>query len=848
MESHTAAIRRGRTVWRPVVFTLLLLAGTPVRAAETGDAATRAAMLHERNLEAPFCYRPGGERSWSIAGPGFTAGQRITLTARREQSVLTAGEQLQVDGLTVRVAPDGRLHVESGSATDAVEFTLSIAATAADGTTETQSLTVRPAPPDRPLSYIADFGDDIIVIFGQSGNRYRPIEKAGFDQYFRRLQAQGITRLIVWLSPFPYIADAADYETEDWQRYAAQARAILDSADLRAGIESRQDFSAWGWLRQLLALRLMPEFGQLLSDSAGEHGIRLAVSFRPFEPALTKYYVVPAFDADGTYLWDFQPLCSPAVNYHVEDVCFAHYREILRRMGHADVGRLATIELPGVPNAAELVARFQRGVRDLELRASRFPPLAAESFVLVRGAGGAFALRPYREISGKSLSRQVRLAEYRLTAGNGGLRIENVRIPDGHHYVWLTQAAESDADVSVSTEQPVLLTSAAGTPLGSENVWFALHEIDGAPQPTRVSGIPPDGHYHAEFQATEASIELHHGGPARTTLKDRTLVVDLGPDWSIEMLDFTQPAARAFAVRQLQTVLKYPAFDEIFLNTRSHTQLAGYVGDDGAAVRPIAALRREGRYDYHQLGLDEAYAPRDAAADSALLAIAANPGAMTKITQLQPLEWREQTCHAPQPFAWRYARNRLVADGVRQLILDLERAFPHARIRAVLPPRAAALEAVFNGLDSMPAPAGGRYGRAYYRQIWSSNNHIPNIGDGMALVNLRGTRVEPVLHGIRFLPDDGPLDLFIDQSVNDLAGARGSTDRVPLGVFYEAQETLRSQDPQVRQRREAIICRLLARPDIGEVILYEAADWVYNLPWQDADLYGHGFLDRCENQ
>ena len=41
-----------------------------------------------------------------------------------------------------------------------------------------------------------------------------------------------------------------------------------------------------------------------------------------------------------------------------------------------------------------------------------------------------------------------------------------------------------------------------------------------------------------------------------------------------------------------------------------------------------------------------------------------------------------------------------------------------------------------------------------------------------------------------------------------------------------------------------MICHLLAhRKDIGEVILYEAADWLYFLPLSDPDLCGHGFLD-----
>jgi hypothetical protein len=40
---------------------------------------------------------------------------------------------------------------------------------------------------------------------------------------------------------------------------------------------------------------------------------------------------------------------------------------------------------------------------------------------------------------------------------------------------------------------------------------------------------------------------------------------------------------------------------------------------------------------------------------------------------------------------------------------------------------------------------------------------------------------------------------------------------------------------------------LLSRAEeIGEVILYEAADWTYYLPLSDPDVCGHRFLDRCD--
>src|SRR6185369_1990394 len=59
-------------------------------------------------------------------------------------------------------------------------------------------------------------------------------------------------------------------------------------------------------------------------------------------------------------------------------------------------------------------------------------------------------------------------------------------------------------------------------------------------------------------------------------------------------------------------------------------------------------------------------------------------------------------------------------------------------------------------------------------------------------------------------------------------------------------ETLRATDAAgARRGREERICHLLdQRGEINEVILYEAASWL-GLPLNDADLCGHGFLDRC---
>ena len=277
-------------------------------------------------------------------------------------------------------------------------------------------------------------------------------------------------------------------------------------------------------------------------------------------------------------------------------------------------------------------------------------------------------------------------------------------------------------------------------------------------EPTRVSGIPANGHYHTEFQATEASIGKLLPGPERVPLEGKQLVISLGADYSVEMMDFTQAAARRFAIHQIKTILSYPAFDELILNTRSHTQLAGYLADDGAAIRPIAALRREKVRGYRQIGLDEAYAPREASLAPRIRNLTADAASAERITTFQAGEWRAVTCQQPEPHAWRYARNQLVAKGVRQLLLDIRREFPRTRIRAMIPPSAKAVQRVLENLDQMPDPQGKPYGRAYYARLWCSNNHIPNIGEGMAMVDLGGNAGGARVPGDRWL-QPGSRDL-----------------------------------------------------------------------------------------
>ena len=77
--------------------------------------------------------------------------------------------------------------------------------------------------------------------------------------------------------------------------------------------------------------------------------------------------MVPRFDADGRFLGELLPLASPATMFHPEEVGFAGYAELLRRMGRNDEARPEAIEFQGVTDARQLAARFASGHRDLKL-------------------------------------------------------------------------------------------------------------------------------------------------------------------------------------------------------------------------------------------------------------------------------------------------------------------------------------------------------------------------------------------------------------------------------------------------------------------------------------------------
>ena len=810
------------------------------------------ASLFPRNTEVPFYYVPGAIRTWPIID-GKLAGP-VQLTARQQDRVLAKGLSLEFHGLHLTVTRTGKLAIKSVTDSQPIAFELEVRLPNNEDALSSQTLQIRVAPPQRPISYVADLVDDIIHIYWDANaDRFRPITADGFHQYFRRLQAHGINRLIVWQSPFPYMCDPQEFVAEDWQRYESQARAIANNEELVKAMETSSGQQAWQWLREILVLRLRPEFGPMFTDSAKQHGIALTASFRPFEHALTKYYEVPAFDAQGEYLWGFLPLASPVVNYRPDQVGFSHFREVLARMGKREAAQLETVELPEVELATQLVERFQAGRRDIKIMATEFPPLDSSSWVLMRGADMEFQLRKFRDVHEIVDAQRHQLTDYKLVPGPANaLRITNIKVPADCRFLVISAASEFGKSLQLSADAGLTLRATAGNRIGrGANIYWALDESDPAGRSTRVGAILADGGFRAEFQATENSINaLVKTNADKLVMGNHQLVIDLGRRWEVEMVDFNRQAARDYAVKQLRTLLSYKAFDEILINTRTHTDLPASFGDGIGGIKTVFDFRKAGQQrgghrmgpsTFLLLGIDGAYAPIRVADQQQLRELASDPNSVEQITASQPGEWVGACQSAETPFQWRFRRNEAVAQGVRRLLMDLEQTFPKTRIRAVIPQRAIVDEAMKRGLAQMKKPDGGLYGTDFYRHVWSTNNFTYRTCDGMAMLDLSGMRVEPVFLGIRYIPEDGPLKLFVDQCIVDMRDNHGSSFRGPRSFFYEAQETLYGGNrEQAGARREAIIRRLLTNhKDIREVLLYEAADWTSHLPLDNP----HDYLD-----
>lgn len=823
--------------------------------------------LASRNEEVPFPYLLQGTRSWPILQQALPDGFQIKFTAKADGKVLAAGSILNLNGLTVLIDSNQELTIIAKAQKVPLIFSLDLQLILPNGTSEQQTLAVVPAPPKRPLSYIADFGDDLIGIFntlhGKAGNQegWSAVTKDAFDQYFRRCQLQGIDRLIMWMSPMPYITDSANYASEDWARYKAQVTAMVESPVLNDLISqrlkamkksaNRQPHIPWDWVRELNVYRLMRDFGSILSQSAVDHGIKLTVSFRPFETALTKYYEIPAFDKDGNYLWGFLPMASPVINYKTSQTTFAHYRTILEEMGQSEKGRIGHISIQGFTNAASFLKRFQSRGDNFRIIASNYPPLRSNSLVLRRQEDGSFKLVKFEDFAAQADDKLKPVTGYKISVKGDVLSIDNLNIPSDVRYLILSNPAGADEALDFSTFEPVQLFARAGNAIGRENVYWVIDSKDGVSSQTRVAGIPVpnvDG-IATEFNATEDGYKyLYQKKDDRTTLKNCLLVIDLGAPYSVEMLDLNQPAMRQNVVKEMKTVLDLPAFDELFISTRSHVSLSAYMGDGEDGIKPLIYYQQK-HLGAQRLGIDRAYAPLSVANDPILRKWAKDPKLVERITTWQNGEWDGYCQQEDSPYRWRYARNKAVAEGVRLLLKDFESAFPNTRTRIVIPMsessanRAADRITNLHQSDALPYginPAG----------IWNTVNYIRSIGEGMAMIDLTGLRTEPVFFGIRDIPDPAHFDIYFDESRRDFSNNRGSEFRGPRSFFFEAQRTLgyTGKDYEmIRQEREKLICKVLSyKDDVNEVILYESHGWLYNLPFNDLDLTGNYFIDRCK--
>jgi len=782
--------------------------------------AAAGAPLTVRNLDAPFCYASGAERSWRIAPQPLPASLQVRLAVFREGQLLheSAGPEVRFEDLRLSIDRQGVLHVVSQTARR--PFDLEVRLLRGTQLVQAQTLHIRPAPPTRPITYYADFGDDLINIFGaglgsgppllhhqiREGGlpaRTPPVRTAdgrlvydpqGFDQYFRRLQCQGVAREILWLFPFPFLSNPSVYPRRDWDTYQNQVRAILDSPELTSAVAQSTTHSSWGWLRDLMAFRLDPSLHQALSNSAVAHGITLAVSYRPFEHAGAKYYQLPAFDASGEFLWFFHPLASPTVNFHPDEVGFAHYRALLPD------AQPTTIHFDSVRDPAGFLARFRSHRDNLRILAAAFPPVQSDSFVLVRQSDGHFRLRPYREIQAAAEARRLVIRDFDLTYDpRAGIRITGLKIPSQLGFILLDNPSGA-SPLTLPAREPARLLSPDSTELGRNATFFAMPESSAEATATRIAGITPQGGFHSLFFAAEASLKLDRAA-AHHDLLSSVLVIARGEPYSSEMVDFNLPRARGNAVREMRAVLAYPAFREIFVNTRSHTQLVASRADGARGIQPIGAYR-ENNERYAHLGIDLAYAPRSTVLQREPLSV---------LTAFQPGEWTAPCLSPTCPHAWRLARNRAVAAGLRLLLQDFRRAFPDTRLRAVLPETAGV------------AQAAGSTGYATGR-----NNYIRNIGEGMALLDPPALPGEPVLLGVGAQATPAVLHRFLDAALRAVPAK---------ALMYEGQSTLK--DEAGARTREAALCAMLAHP-IDEVILYEAADWTYRLPWD-----GFDFLATC---
>jgi hypothetical protein len=90
----------------------------------------------------------------------------------------------------------------------------------------------------------------------------------------------------------------------------------------------------------------------------------------------------------------------------------------------------------------------------------------------------------------------------------------------------------------------------------------------------------------------------------------------------------------------------------------------------------------------------------------------------------------------------------------------------------------------------------------------------------MSLLTPDFDRAVPIYLGISASPDQLPLEIYLDEI---------RVDSSPRSILYEARPTLRARTDEATQRRNDIVAYILQQSAFGEVILYEAGDWMYDL-------------------
>lgn len=779
------------------------------------SSSSQTPFLFPSNSTVPFTYSPGNTRSWPVfSQPLGTADYSLTLHHAAE--LLGSGTEVDADGVVVSITDDGQLQVAVSDPQESRVFEATLALTHPIAFAHSQTVELRPAPPHRSeITYVSDWVDDLLRIFyDRRKHRFTEITPDGFHQHFRRLQNHGIDRLVVWQGPFPVHAAQQSTTPELWESYVRHARAILEDDAFVSGLEQVPKLTAWKWLSKLLEIRLNPEIGRMYADSAAAHGISLTFSFRPFDAALSRYYSVPVFRSDGTFLRNFQPQAAPELTFLPQDHGYRNIRGILGEAAGTEFGQVAEVRIANVSRLPEVMLRYRSGYRDFRITASRHPAIDPNSYVLVENED-KYTLASFDTIGEAARSKYHVVSDYTLDDSEGILRIGGLQsVAEDYPYLHIEPNSAFAGLLEFDSDIQLDIRSAGGGPL-NRAAWYWQSDQDS----TKVAGILPDGDVRPEFVAVGNKISVEVNDQRRRQPFQRGLTVNLGTPWSSEFLDFTRAASRDLAARQIAASLEHTAFDGVLLNTRSHAKLVGTVADGSLGLQSILHYRKAGT-NYDPLGLERAYAPQ-----STIQGLVDSAQYLPSLGDWLQREWTSSCLNENCDSTWRYERNAAIAGGIDALILELEGQFPESKIQYVLPPNASVQERLIARLGELSdAP------ETLYRQTENYVNHSWVASEAMSLLPTSYALAEPVHVGISAFPSQAPLEIYLDE-------ISFSDGKHPL--LFEAQRTLRTASDEAQRRREEIIVEILQRPEFSQVILYESADWLYDLPLIDP----HAYLD-----